>query len=143
MTLSRRVVRLRSDAILFPIRAEHVQEAMLDVLPTIEAAISKLKRVAAATKTDIRTLDQGRLPYREEWRGLLRSREFRPFEVWLTTWYLMVGTLVPAWSIPGPNPIADIPIEEQVILYGVHDMSRRRAEHPVATDHQLEQMRPY
>lgn len=128
MTLPRRVVCLRSNAILFPIRGEHVQEAMLDVLPTIEAAVRKLKRVVAATKMDVRTLDQGRLPYREEWRGLLRSREFRPFEDWLTTWYLMVGTLVPAWSLPDPDPLADIPVEERVILYGVLDMSRRRAE---------------
>ena len=128
LSLSRRVVRLRSDAVLFPIKAQYVQEGMLDVLPTIKAAVRKLAQVARATRTDVRALDQQRLPYRTEWRALLRTRELRPLEDWLMTWYLMIGTLVPAWAMPGPSPLASIPVEEQVILYGLLDMSRRRAE---------------
>ena len=126
--LPRRVLRLRADESLFRIPGDKLQAAMCALLPTVSHPMRNLRLVARAGTSPGATTLRRRLPSVCDWDDLIRAADPGLLEAWARGWYAMAIEMVPAFYAPKANPLAHIPLEEQVVLYAVLDLSRREAE---------------
>lgn len=131
-SLDRRLIRLAGDRARFPVPAQKVRDAMIRVIPTIRRPIQKLRRVASAGRSrEMAQLRQPPQPSLLEWAPLLQTVDLDRFAAWMPGWHAMAMTVIPAWYAPNASPIADIDIEEQVLLHAILDLSQRRGRFPV------------
>jgi len=121
--LPRRVIRLRGDWNLFPVSGANLKAAMLATIPSIKAPRRKLRRMAVDGKSQGDRRLRRRLPTPAEWIALVERAPAERIEMWAVGWYAMVVNFIPAYHHPNPNPLADIPLEEQVILYAILDLA--------------------
>jgi hypothetical protein len=126
-SLPRRAVRLRANAILFPVATEKLRQAMLDVIPSIRAPKQKLRRVHAATRRSRATTV---LPVVEGWPDILRGASDALFGARTPGWYAMASMVLPAQAWPEPSPLWGVPLEEQVILLAVLDLALQGSSSP-------------
>jgi hypothetical protein len=126
-SLPRRVVLLRADATRFSVPTEKLRDAMLALVPAVQRPAQKLALVArAGVSPGVRALRR-ELPAAPTWATLLREAPADLIDQWAPGWYAMVQ-LVPAFHAPAVNPLAKVPLEEQVLLFAILDLSRRRTE---------------
>lgn len=133
-SMPRRVIILRCEGV--PIPPDKVRDAMCDVIPTITQSVSKMKRamkareLLAAPDVAQLTVRERRKREREAWRppppakwlNLMRQgvpeRMERRFGIWC---------LAAQWarerSRDAPHDISEIPLEELVTLFAVHDIA--------------------
>jgi hypothetical protein len=121
--LSRRVIRLGSDAVTFPVPPEKLRAAMLELVTIMTDRTRKMARVARAASRG-RPI---RAPKVSTWKALVEAVPAEHIALWAPGWYAMVRDVIPTWSAPGPDPLADIAFEEQVTLYALLDLHQRSA----------------
>jgi hypothetical protein len=122
-------VFLRGDYLLFPVPADKLQQALIEMLPTVEGAARKLARISRwGLSPGARLVRQPPLPRVKEWEGLLRGAASELMHAWAVGWYAMARDFIPAYYAPKISPLDDIPFEEQVLLLAVLDLNRRRTE---------------
>lgn len=127
--LARRVVFLRGYHLLFPVSADKLQQALIDMAPTVEGAARKLARMSRwGRSSGSGYLRQPPPPRVKEWEGLLRGALPELVEAWATGWYAMARDAIPAYYAPRVSPLDDIPLEEQVLVLAILDLSRRQFE---------------
>jgi hypothetical protein len=137
-SMPRRVVRLRGNHDLFPVPPEPLRRAMVELAPTISRPIRKLARVLAAQRAFAERIGQrgtprkGRLPAAASWPALLRSVPLAVLDSRVMAWYQLVAAVLPTYLKDSGHDLSDIPIEEQVVLLAVLDLSHPRTTSPPA-----------
>ena len=127
--LARRVVFLRGYHLLFPVSAEKLQQALIEMAPTVEGAARKLARMRRSGQSPAGSfLRRAALPRVKEWEALLRGATPELVDAWAVGWYAMARDAIPAYHAPAPSPLDDIALEEQVLLLAILDLSRRQFE---------------
>lgn len=124
--LPRRVVRLRADYHAFPVPAQHVQRAFVELAPTIRAPAKKMRAVEdawtlmaarAAGRAALRR--RRRLPAAAEWAHILKRIPPERFELWVAGWYSLASTVLPAYARDAGMDLERMPIEERVVIVAV------------------------
>jgi hypothetical protein len=122
----RRVVFLRGYAFLFPVAADKLQGALINLVPLVRKPAVKLARVARSSRSrGERRLRRHRLPPVKEWQGLLAGVNPSLVDAWAAGWYAMAREFIPSYFAPAPNPLDDVPLEEQVLCLAILDIDRR------------------
>ena len=135
-SMPRRVLRLRANHDLFPVPAEPLRRAMVELAPTISRPIRKLARVLAAERAFAERIGQrgtprkGRLPDAATWPALLQSVPLGVVDSRVMAWYQLVAAVLPTYLKDSGIDLSDIPIEEQVVLVAVLDLSHPRTTSP-------------
>lgn len=138
--LPRRVLRLRANHDRFPVPAEPLLRAMVKLAPTIRRPMRKLARVEAARAAFAQVIGQRaaartrRLPQGSTWGELLASAPLGVFDSWATGWYQLASAVLPVYLKGTPHALDDLPIEEQVVLLAVLDLSTPRTTSPPAIE---------
>jgi hypothetical protein len=124
--IARRTVFLRGYHPLFPVPAEKLQKAMIDLVPMIRKPAVKLARVVRWGRSgELRQLRVRRPPPVKEWPGLLGSVSPSLIDAWTMGWYAMARDFIPSYFAPAASPLDDIPLEEQVLCLAILDIDRR------------------
>lgn len=124
-SLDRRAIYL-NDERDFPIAPEKLRTAMVNVVPTIRRPVQKLRLVARDGRSPAaRNLRAVAVPPPGEWVRILRHAALDLFAALVPGWYAMARTVIPSLYADRPNPLADIPFEEQIVLYAIIDLSQR------------------
>ena len=138
--LPRRVLRLRANHDRFPVPAEPLRRAMVKLAPTIARPMRKLARVEAARAAFAQTIGQRaavrprRLPSVSTWGELIGAAPLGVFDSWATGWYQLASAVLPVYLKDTPHELKDLPIEEQVVLLAVLDLSTPRTTSPPAIE---------
>jgi hypothetical protein len=124
--LARRVVFLRGYYFLFPVPADKLQQALIDLVPLVRQPARKLARVSRHGQSS----DRGRLRHRrpppvKEWATLIAEVDPARIDAWAMGWYAMAREYIPSHYAPAPNPLDAIPLEDQVLCLAVLDIDRR------------------
>jgi hypothetical protein len=124
--LARRTVFLRGYYQLFPVSPDKLHQALTELVPLVKQPARKLARVARHGRSLEATRERGRLlPPVKVWDPLFMRAPMEFIPQWAHGWYAMARDGIPAHYYPGPNPLGDIPFEEQVLLLAVLDLDRR------------------
>lgn len=126
--LPRRVVFLRGYYPLFPVSPDRLQQALVEMAPTVHGAARKLARLSRSGRSrGEASLRQPSLPPAKVWDGLLQGASPELVEAWATGWYAMARDVIPAYYAPRTSPLDDIPLEEQVLLLAILDLNQRQS----------------
>jgi len=136
-SIARRVLRMRGDPYGYPVAGAKLQAAMVAVVPTIHKPIRKAGRIAAYAipwpwpSIRSRVLGEIRfgvvkrrvIPPFGRWDEILRSTDPARFDQLAERWYAIVQRVMPTGFPAGTDPLADIPLEEQITIYAVLDLA--------------------
>lgn len=142
-SLPRRVIVLRQDYTRFPIPADRLRQAMLDVVPTMTAPLHKMRRTHAACVSwgantagigsdHTALLQVWEPPKPEAWVVTLREADLDLFDMRVRAMYYVTAVLS-AHAHGSKHDLADILFEEQIILLTVRDLAWTRYRHDHAT----------
>jgi hypothetical protein len=154
-SLDRRLLRLRRNYHYFPVEPDKLREAMVRILPSMEAPVRKMRLVADYARSPMpadrrlpvvtapsrrqdpnlkrrRPLREQQIPHPDEWAEILERVDVGRIGLWAVGWYAWLGDVIPAHYAPDSDPLGWIPFEERVTLYAILDIA---AHAPTALDH--------
>jgi hypothetical protein len=126
-SLPRRVVFLRGDYLRFPVPAEALRRALIELAGTIPQPIRKLRKLELAWDamarrgTARRRSRSDHVPVSSSWPDILATVPVTQVDMRATSWYHLARDVLPMFGREVNIDLTQIPLEERVVMVALLD----------------------